>query len=117
MIASDVRFPSTALGRGRGRFLSHYCTVKVPSAVRYCEAVILLLCRDYDTSYETYWLAILSYILDYVDGTDIFDENKLQEGYRRFYHALKLGEPGMYSILDELRLGLIEERRLPRISH
>lgn len=89
MIASDDRLPSASPGRGRGRFLSCPCTVKIHSAVRYCEALILLLCRDYDSSYETYWLAILSYMLEYVDGTDILDENKLQEGYRKFYHALK----------------------------
>ncbi|CAG8380372.1 hypothetical protein CBS147333_9308 [Penicillium roqueforti] len=116
MIASDDRLPSASLGRGRGRFSSHPCTVKLPCAVRYCEALILLLCRDYDSSYETYWLAILSYMLEYVDGTDILDENKLQEGYRKFYHALKQGDPEMYSILDELRLSLIEERRLPMIN-
>jgi hypothetical protein len=52
-------------------------------------------------------------MLEYVDGTDILDENKLQEGYRKFYHALKLGDPVMYSILDELRLDLIEKGRLP----
>lgn len=49
----------------------------------------------------------------YVDGTNILDENKLQEGYRRFYHAIKLGDPAMYTILNELRLSLIGERRLP----
>ncbi|KAF9249977.1 hypothetical protein DTO027I6_9111 [Penicillium roqueforti] len=117
MIASDDRLLSASLGRGRGRFLSCPCTVKIPSAVKYCEALILLLCRDYDSSYETYWLAILSYILEYVNGTDILDENKLQEGYRKFYHALKLEDPEIYSILDELRFALIEERRLPVINY
>ncbi|KAJ5964922.1 uncharacterized protein N7479_004798 [Penicillium vulpinum] len=116
MIASDNRLPSASLGRGRGRFLSYPCAVKIPCAVRYCEALILLLCRDYDSTYETYWLAILTYIMEYVDGTDIFDESELQEGYRKFYSALKLGDPTMYSILDELRLNLIEEHRLPLIN-
>ena len=116
MIVSDDRLPSASLGRGRGRFSSHPCTVKLPCTVRYYEALILLLYRDYDSSYETYWLAILSYILEYIDGTDILDENKLQEGYRKFYHALKQRDPKMYSILDKLRLSLIEERRLPMIN-
>jgi hypothetical protein len=116
MIASDDRLPSASPGRGRGRFPSLPCDVKIPCAVRFCEALILSLCRDYDSAYETYWLAMLSYMLEYVDGTDILDENKLQEGYRKFYHALKLGDPVMYSMLDELRLDLIEEGRLPVIN-
>ncbi|KAL2698263.1 hypothetical protein AAEP93_010973 [Penicillium crustosum] len=113
MLASDDRLPSASLGRGRGRFLSHPCAVKIPCAMSYCEALILLLCRDRDSICESYWLAILSYMLEYVDGTDILDENKLQEGYRKFYHAIKLGDPAIYSTLNELRLSLIEERRLP----
>ncbi|KAJ5121092.1 uncharacterized protein N7515_009053 [Penicillium bovifimosum] len=115
ILASDTRLPSATPGHGRGRF-SHPCTVKIPSAEKYCGAVILLLCRDYDSSYATYWMAILCYLLEYVDGTDIFDESRLQEGCRKFYHAAKVGDPEMYSILDELRLVLIEERRLPLIS-
>ena len=59
---------------------------------------------------------MLGYISDYVDGTDILNENKLQEGYRKFYHALKLGDPEIYSILDKLPLRLIKERRLPVIN-
>ena len=116
VIASDDRLPSASLDRGRGRFLSHPCTVKLPCAVRYCEAVILLLCRDYDSSYEAYWFVILGYMLDYIDGTDMLDENMLQEGYRKFYQAFKLEDPEMLSILEELRLSLIEERRLLMIN-
>lgn len=96
MIASDDRLPSASPGRGRGRFSSLSCDVKILCAVRYCEALILSLCRDYDSAYETYWLTMLSYMLKYVDSTDILDENKLQEGHRKFYHALKLGDPVMY---------------------
>ena len=113
MLASDDRLQSASLGRGRGRFLSHPCAVKIPCAVSYCEALILLLCCDSDSVCESYWLAILSYMLEYVDSTDILDENKLQEGYRKFYHSIKLGDPAMYSILNDLRFSLIEERRLP----
>lgn len=113
MLASDDRLPSASLGRGQGGFLSHPCAVKIPCAVRYCEALILLLCRDWDSVCESYWLAILTYMLEYVDGTNILDENQLQEGYRRFYHAIKMGDPAMYPILNELRLSLIGERRLP----
>ncbi|KAL3428981.1 hypothetical protein BDV09DRAFT_181142, partial [Aspergillus tetrazonus] len=48
-------------------------------------------------------MAILTYMLEYVDGTDILDEENLRDGYKKFYHALKLADPVMYSILDDLR--------------
>lgn len=53
MFASDARLPPSSLGRGRGRF-PHLSSVRIPSALRYCEALILLLCRDYGTTCETY---------------------------------------------------------------
>ncbi|PYI06178.1 hypothetical protein BO78DRAFT_461352 [Aspergillus sclerotiicarbonarius CBS 121057] len=103
MFASDARLPLATLGRGRGRFFPHLSSVRIPSPSKYCEAVILLLCRDYGTARESYWLAILTYVVEFVDGTDIFDEGGLREGYRRFYHALKRGDPEMYLILEDLR--------------
>lgn len=42
----------------------------------------MLLCRDYGTACEAYWMAILTYMLDYVDGTDILDEENLRDGYK-----------------------------------
>ncbi|KAL4744791.1 hypothetical protein BDW72DRAFT_208732 [Aspergillus terricola var. indicus] len=102
MRASGAKLPPATLGRGQGRF-PHFNFVQIPSAPRYCEALILLLCRDYGTACETYWMAILTYMLEYVDGTDILDEENLRDGYKQFYHALKLGDPTMYSILEDLR--------------
>ncbi|KAL4868998.1 hypothetical protein BDV12DRAFT_185556 [Aspergillus spectabilis] len=111
MCASDARLPPATLGRGRGRF-PHLSFVRIPSALKYREALILLLCRDYGTACETYWRAILTYMLEYVDGTDILDEGSLRDGYKQFYHALKLGDPTMYSILQDLRRDFIKQRLL-----
>ncbi|PYH67145.1 uncharacterized protein BO88DRAFT_466550 [Aspergillus vadensis CBS 113365] len=52
MCASDARLPPATLGRGRGRS-PHFSFVRIPSASRYCEALILLLCRDYGAACET----------------------------------------------------------------
>lgn len=114
--ASDSRLPSAVPGRGQGRFCPDLSFVRIPSAVRFCEAVILLLCRDYDTAYETYWLAILTYVLEFVDETDIFNEKYLGEEYRDFYCALKNGDSKMFLLLDELRSHLASRGRLP-ITH
>lgn len=71
----------------------------------------MLLCRDYNSTREDYWLSMLSYMLEYVDDSDILSENMLQGRYRKFYHAVKLGDPAMWSILYDLRLGLVDGHR------
>ncbi|KAB8255420.1 hypothetical protein BDV32DRAFT_112527 [Aspergillus pseudonomiae] len=113
MAASDIRLPTAILGRGRGRFSPCHSFVRIPSAPRYCEALILLLCRDYDTAYETYWMAILTYMLEFVDGVDLLNEDGLGEAYRRFYLALKHGDSRMYLLLDGLRSDLKRRQLLP----
>jgi hypothetical protein len=88
--------------------------VRIPSAARFCEALILLLCQDYDTRYETYWMALMTYVLEYMDETDIFDEKDLRDEYRPFYCALKKGEPTVFELLDELRNNLSSSGHLPQ---
>ncbi|KAL5041834.1 hypothetical protein BDW71DRAFT_201043 [Aspergillus fruticulosus] len=103
MSAADTRLPPAILGRGQGRFPPYLSGVRIPSAVRYCEAIILLLCRDHGSPREPYWMAILTYLLEYVDETDIFQENWVGEGYRQFYKSMKQGDPKMYLHLKTLR--------------
>lgn len=103
MSAADTRLPPARLGRGQGRFPPYLSGVRIPSAVRYCEAIIYLLCRDHESPREAYWMAILTYLLEYVDETDFFQENWLREGYRQFYRAMKQGDPEMYLHLKTLR--------------
>ncbi|KAJ6126328.1 hypothetical protein N7523_001940 [Penicillium sp. IBT 18751x] len=109
MSASDLRIPTSTPGRGQGRVSPEMSFVKIPSAVKFCEASILLLCRDYDTIHETYWMAILTYILEYVDGTDMFDGKDLGDEYQRFYFAIRDGDSSMWSLLDELRLDFMSK--------
>lgn len=91
--ASDKRFPPAVPGRGQGRFPPEFDFVRILHPLRYCEVIIRLLCRDYDTRSATYWMAVLTYILEYVDETDIFNENSLEEAFRPFYHAPKASQP------------------------
>lgn len=103
MSAADTRLPPERLGRGQGRFPPSLSGVRIPSTVRYCEAMISLLCLDSESPREPYWMAILTYLLEYVDETDIFQKNWLREGYRQFYEAMKQGDPEMYLHLRTLR--------------
>ncbi|PWY90483.1 hypothetical protein BO94DRAFT_565094 [Aspergillus sclerotioniger CBS 115572] len=52
--------------------------------VRYCEAVVLRLCRDHDSPREPYRMTMLTYVVEYVDGTDSFHEECLKEDNRKF---------------------------------
>lgn len=111
--ASDIRLPPAIPGRGQGRLSPEYSLVRIPSAARFCEALILLLCRDYDTTYENYWMALLTYILEYVDDTDVFDGNDLVDEYKEFFFALRKGDSTIFSLLDQFRCNLYSSGRLP----
>lgn len=69
--------------------------------------MIHLLCRDRGSAYEGYWIVLLTYIMEYVDGTSIFNEEALAQPYQRLYHAIKHGDLKMYLILDEIRYELM----------
>lgn len=60
---SDPRLPKDVLGRGEGRLSPGFEFLWIPSPTKYCEAVILLLCRDSDTNYEFFffffWIATI----------------------------------------------------------
>jgi hypothetical protein len=113
MSASDTRLPAARLGHGRGRLSPDLGFVRIPSATKFCETVILLLCRDYGTTRRVYLMEILTYILEFVDEMDIFDEKGLESEYMPFYHALKHGDSGIYPLLGELLQDLTNRQLLP----
>lgn len=113
--ASDPRLLSNVLGRGR--LSPEFEFLWILSPVKYCEAVILLLCRDSDTDYEAFWFAMLTYIMEFLDdGSGIFCEEDLGEEFKGFYHAVKHGDWKMWVILEELRSELISRERLPSVE-
>ncbi|PKY03786.1 hypothetical protein P168DRAFT_297665 [Aspergillus campestris IBT 28561] len=97
--------PPARLGYGQGRLEPQFFSIRIPTALTYCKALIYLRCRDRGrTTYGMYWLVMLTYIVEYADGTDIFHEEDLSEVYRPSCYALQTGEPrDMYSISDGLR--------------
>jgi hypothetical protein len=57
-------------------------------------------------------MAILTYMLEYVDGTDILDKENMRDGYKQFYHAFEI-PVGHGGWLSPHRPELANELRLP----
>jgi hypothetical protein len=51
-------------------------------------------------------MAMLTYMLEYVDGTETLREYHLDPRFRPFFHALKSDTSAPYAILDELKKDL-----------
>ncbi|RDW81519.1 uncharacterized protein DSM5745_05076 [Aspergillus mulundensis] len=108
MHASDERLPSYTIGRGQGR-LRFKSSIRIPTTMMYTEAIITLICRDWHTRRQGYWVAMLTYIMEYVDGTDaMFNSEDLKDGYKEFYCAASRVDRTMWPILEELRRDLID---------
>ncbi|KAB8266146.1 hypothetical protein BDV32DRAFT_134184 [Aspergillus pseudonomiae] len=89
--AEFIQLPPAMLGRGSGRFASEHSFVQIPSASRYCEYLVLLLCCDNGTDCASYWMAMLTYTVEFVDEVGLFNEDSLEEVYRPFYVAVNYG--------------------------
>lgn len=57
---------------------------------------------------KTYWTALLTYIWEYVDKTEIIKENDLEPRCRRLYHAMKIADSQRWSIMKEIHRDLKE---------
>jgi hypothetical protein len=102
ILASDPRPPLAQLGRGQGAFPSHLYPVRIPTAPRYTEVIIQLSVRDRSHHFHHSWMALLTYMLEYVDGSAILQEDYLESQFRPFYYSLKSGDANWKVTLDEL---------------
>ena len=64
-------------------------SIRIPCPASYCEALILLMCRNHMTPRKLHWSSHLSYYLDYIDGSDIFTEADLTGVIQRSLSRLK----------------------------
>ncbi|KAI9733670.1 MAG: hypothetical protein M1834_003272 [Cirrosporium novae-zelandiae] len=106
ILATDSRLPPPRLGRGHGAFQADCFPVCVPSAHRLLEAYIRLIARTHGRSYEYFWMAMLTYIEEYVDGDGLLDEASLEKRCRIFYQELKKCKRPVATLLEELKANL-----------
>ncbi|KAL4795146.1 hypothetical protein BDV19DRAFT_389547 [Aspergillus venezuelensis] len=102
MYASDPRLPEYFVGRGGGRFLKP-TSLRVPTALRYCESILWLFCRDYGTELHSYWSVIITYITEFVEEAGIFDKRDLGEGYKELYYGFYQDRTAIMRLLEEVR--------------
>lgn len=106
ILASDPCLPPQRPGRGHGAFRPTTLPVYSPSAHRLLEAYIRLLARAQGSMYGSFWLAMITYICEYVDGDGLLDEARLPVPYGTFYSGLKTFEQPVRALLEALRASL-----------
>jgi hypothetical protein len=96
ILASNRSYlPGNDPGLGEGAFPQSVRTVRVPSADCLVEAYCALFLRNWSNQYSSFWMAMLSYVVQYVDGKGRLDLNKVVDSrYRRFYLDLREGKIG-----------------------
>jgi hypothetical protein len=112
MRASDVQLPQAILGRGRGRVSSDLSPIRILSPLKYPEAITFLLCRDYGTARDNYWMSILIYILEYVMIVYLTKDDS-KKIISRFITPIKHGDLRMYTRPQDVRRGLVDRQLLP----
>lgn len=80
----------------------------VPSAHCLLEAYIRLIASTHGRAYEYFWMAMLTYIEEYVDGDGLLDEANLDTRCRVFYQGLKSCERPVATLLEELEASFVK---------
>lgn len=112
ILASDDRLPPQAVRGGSGPWSSSLYPVKILTAPRFTEALILLWCRDagHCNDYAGFWDVNLTYISEYVRGRGRMDNTELHPIFLPFWQSsLK----HWCSEIAKLRSTLIENNELP----
>ena len=91
ILASNRSYlPGNDPGLGEGVFPHSGRTVRVPSADCLVEAYCALFLRNWGNRYNSFWMAMLSYVVEYMDGKGRLDLNNVVDSrYRRFYLDLR----------------------------
>lgn len=96
ILASNRSYlPGNEPGLGGGAFPQSVRTVRVPSADCLVEAYSALFLRNWSNQYGSFWVAMLCYVMQYVDEKGRLDLNKVVDSrYGRFYLDLWEGKIG-----------------------
>lgn len=104
ILASDQEYlPKSEPGFGAGVFPDHLHPVRVPSAHCLVEAYSSLMLRDWDGNYGTFWMSMLCYLMQYVDGRGRLDLRQVEPRRKKFYHDMKAGKLGTAQAIKEFR--------------
>jgi hypothetical protein len=102
ILASDSSLPSWKPGRGRGAFAASSFPVVIPSAHCLTEAFVRKALADRSNPYMIYWMAMLTYIMEYVDRDGLLNDALLEPCCRTFYCGLRDTNDSLGDLLDKL---------------
>jgi hypothetical protein len=102
ILASDPRLPLKRPGRGHGAFRDATLPVYIPAAHRLLESFIRSIAKARRGINEGFFLSMVTYIEEYVDGDGLLDERSLERRCRDFYQGYKSCRKPTIVLLDEL---------------
>lgn len=103
ILASDDSIPAARIGGGSGPFPPDLHPVRLPTRDRLVEAFILLYLRDWPTRFRGFWMAMLSYVGEYMYCTGLLDLSLLRPHHREFLVNLNDSEIRTTDLVDKLR--------------
>ena len=104
--SNDVSSPS---GHGKTCFPPELHLVRVPTVQRLLEAYILLMARDRHKVYKHFCSAMLTYIREYVEGTESMVREELEQWCWDLYDAMFKGHG---SVINEMLERVAENGKL-----
>ena len=102
ILVSDPRLPSKRPGRGYGAFRGTTFPVYIPTAHRLLESYIRGISRARRGQNEGFFLAMVTYIDEYVDGDGLLDKKMLEHRCREFYQGFISFQKPTIVLLNEL---------------
>lgn len=104
ILASDQEhLPTYEPGLGEGAFPDSFHPVRIPSAHCLVETYSSLMLRDRGEEYRTFWLAMLTYMAEYVDEKGRLDLNQVERRRKSCYLEIKEGKVGVAQALNNFR--------------
>ncbi|CAG8979806.1 hypothetical protein HYALB_00011256 [Hymenoscyphus albidus] len=85
--ASDSRLPTKRPGRGHGRFRNTTFPVQIPTAHRLLESYVRSIAIARRGSYVGFFLDMITYVEEHVDGDGLLDVSGLEGRCREFYEG------------------------------
>ncbi|KAI1473323.1 hypothetical protein K445DRAFT_311082 [Daldinia sp. EC12] len=102
LASDDSILPRPRPGRSRGVFSKDGFPVIVPTAHTMLEAYMHLAIA-YREEFGAFYLGMMTYVVEYIDGDGLLDDTQLPQECRKFWHDLKESRRQTRDMMNELQ--------------